>query len=145
MQESVHGERIPLIMPKHPEDETPFTVRLVISVRLSDTGTRQILLQVDSGSDGPLLYGGRKETDLPLLHRARPRGSTWNEAQRAFALLPSQNMRIGNRTFSNIPFVTPASSTLQVTNREEDGLLPTMLFDSVYISVASHYMVFNPR
>ena len=33
MRESVHGERISLVVPQHPEGEVPFAERLVISVR----------------------------------------------------------------------------------------------------------------
>ena len=43
------------VPPQHPEDESPFIERLVISVHLSETGDRPILLQLDSGSDGPIL------------------------------------------------------------------------------------------
>jgi hypothetical protein len=39
-------------------------------------GTRPILLQLDSGSDGPILYAGNKETELPLLKRAKLRERT---------------------------------------------------------------------
>ena len=42
----------------------------MISVRLSDTGARPILLQIDSGSDGPILFGGKKELEKYLLKRA---------------------------------------------------------------------------
>src|SRR5213595_2979188 len=54
MRDIVHGEHIPLISPQYSEDELPFMERLVISVHLSGTGTRPILLQLDSGSDGPI-------------------------------------------------------------------------------------------
>src|ERR1035438_810036 len=61
MEKYVRGERIPLVTSRHPETELPFSERLVVSVNLSDTGTRPILLQVDSGSDGPI---DRKSTRL---------------------------------------------------------------------------------
>jgi hypothetical protein len=101
MRESVRGERIPLVAPQHPENELPFMERLVISVRLSDTGIRQILLQLDSGSDGPILYAGKKETELLLLKRAKVQGENVSKAQQAFAPLPLQDMRVGSRTLSN--------------------------------------------
>jgi hypothetical protein len=40
MQGEIRGERIPLVMARHPENDPPFTQRLVISVRLSETGER---------------------------------------------------------------------------------------------------------
>src|SRR5580704_12432256 len=58
MENYLRGERIPLVSSKHPETEVPSSERLVVSVNLADAGTRPILLQVDSGSDGPILYAG---------------------------------------------------------------------------------------
>jgi hypothetical protein len=145
MGKNLRGERIPLVTPQHPEIELPFTERLVISVHLSDTGNRPILLQLDSGSDGPILYPSNKEKNLPSLARATLRGGDASKAQRAFAVLPPQEMRIGNRTLRGISFVTPVSVGKNVPRRDEDGLLPTVLFQRVYISYADHYAVFDPR
>ena len=64
MRESVRGEHILARGTEHPENELPFTERLVISVHLSGTGTRQILLQLDSGSDGLVLYAGGDEAEV---------------------------------------------------------------------------------
>jgi hypothetical protein len=64
MGESERGEHIPPVPSQHPESELPFTERLVVSVLLSGTGTRPILLQLDFGSDGPILYASREETKL---------------------------------------------------------------------------------
>jgi hypothetical protein len=145
MQPAIRGERIPLVTPRHPEDEVAFTQRLVVSVHLSDTGSRQILLQLESGTDGPILYAGKKEMEEPLLKRASLRGDGASEAQKAFAVLPPQDMRLGARTMRQVPFVTPVSAAQNVPNREEDGLLPTVLFQRVYISHADHYVVFDPK
>lgn len=145
MQQNVRGERIPLVTPQHPENELPFTERLVISVHLSDTGTHEILLQLDSGSDGPILYKRNKQTELPLWKRAKPQTSSVGKPQQAFAFLPRQDVRIGSRTFSQIPFVTPVSTAQNIPDRKEDGVLPTVLFNRVYISFAHHYVVLDPE
>jgi hypothetical protein len=145
MQREVRGERIPLVTANHSDNDVPFTERLVISVHLSDTGIRQILLQLDSGSDGPILYATKSETELRLLKRATLQGGNASKAQQAFALLPPQDMRIGSRTFRDIQFVTPLRSALNIPVREEDGLLPTVLFQRVYISNADRYAVLDPR
>jgi Aspartyl protease len=145
MGNHLRGERILLIPPQHPESELPFTERLVISVHLSDTGNRPILLQLDSGSDGPILYPNRKEKALPSLARANLQAGAVSNAQRAFAVLPPQDLRIGSRTLRNISFVTPIGVGRNVPGREEEGLLPTVLFERVYISYANHHAVFDPR
>jgi hypothetical protein len=145
MRDQVRGERIPFVRPEHPESELPFTERLVISVQLSGIGDRQILLQLDSGSDGPILYARKGEKELPLLQHATPRKGNVSIGQSAFADLPPQNQRIGARTMSRIPFVTPVSAGKDVPVRDEDGLLPTLLFQRVFISGADHYVVLDPR
>ena len=121
MEKYILGERIPLVTSKHPETDLPFSPRLVVSVNLSDTGTRPILLQFDSGSDGPILYAGNRELEQPILRRAKLQGPEVSDARRAFAVLPPQDMRLGSRVVRKVPFVTPASAcrTFPIERRTE--------------------------
>jgi hypothetical protein len=144
MRENLRGDRIPLVAPQNPEDEASFMERLVVSVHLSGTGTRQILLQLDSGSDGLILYAGN-EANSALLKQASLQGGNVSKAQRAFAVLPPQDMRIGTRTLSHVYFVTPVSPDQNVPTMETDGVLPTVLFQRVFISGSDHYVVFDPK
>jgi Aspartyl protease len=145
MENDLRGERIPLVTSGHPETEMPSSPRLVISVNLSDTGSRPILLQLDSGSDGPMLYAGNPKLERPILRRARLQSPEVGEARRAFAVLPPQHVRIGSRVIPDVPFVTPVHAAQNVPDREEDGLLATVLFQRVYISHGGHYVIFDPR
>jgi len=143
--EHLSGERILLVTSRHPETEVPFSERLVVSVKLSDTGTRPILLQIDSGSDGPILYSGNRDLEEPLLKRAKLRGPEVSDARRVFAVLPPQDMNIGGSVFRRVPFVTPANRSQIVPDRVEDGILPTVLFQRVFISHSDRFVIFNPR
>lgn len=151
MRDSVRGERIPFVLPQHlkgesPFDELPFMERLVISVQLSGTGKQPILLQLDSGSDGPILYPGSEQPEIQaLVHAATLRGGSATSAQRAFAVVTPQNMQIGNRILSHILFVTPVFAAKDLPSRHEDGLLPTVLFQRVFISGTRHFVVFDPK
>ncbi len=145
MEKYVRGERIPLVTSKHPKTEVPFSERLVVSVNLNDTGPRPILLQVDSGSDGPILYAGNKELEQMLLVRAKLQGPEVSDTRRAFAVLPPQDMRLGRRIIRKVPFVTPASAPQNVPDREEDGILATVLFQRVYVSHSDRFVIFDPR
>jgi hypothetical protein len=146
MRDSVRGERIPFVRPQHPEDELPFMERLVISVHLSETGKQPILLQLDSASDGPILYPGSGQPEVQaLVHSAALQGGNATSAQRAFAVVPLQNIQIGNRILSRISFVTPVSVAKNLPRQHEDGLLPTVLFQRVFISSGGHYVVFDPK
>jgi Aspartyl protease len=145
MEEYLRGERIPLVTSKHPETEVPFSQRLVISVNLSDTGVRPILLQLDSGSDGPILYAGNRELEQPLLKRAKLQGPEVSNARRAFALLPPQDMRLGSRIVRKVPFVTPVGGSQNVPERDEDGILATVLFQRIFVSYSGRFVIFDPR
>jgi hypothetical protein len=57
MEKDLRGERIPLWWSISPV-----------------TGTRLILLQVDSGSDGAILYAGNKDLEQPLLRQPSSSG-----------------------------------------------------------------------
>lgn len=144
MRERIRGEHIQLVKPEHPESELPFTERLVIAVRLSGVANRQILLQLDSGSDGPILYPSIDGAERRILDQATKRTGNLSEAQRSFADLPPQDMRIGARTVSQVHFVTPVSVGLNFPTRDEAGLLPTVLFKRVYINHSDHFVVLEP-
>ena len=146
MRNSVRGERIPLVRSPDPGNELPYMERLVISVHLSGTGTRAVLLQLDSGSDGPILYAASKNPDVEALERSAARqGGNLTSAQRSFAVMPPQIMQIGNHIFAHISFVTPVSVQENLPGRGEDGLLPTLLFQRVLISRGERYVVFDPN
>jgi hypothetical protein len=144
MREKVRGEHIQLVAPSRAESELPYTERLVLSVRLSGIKNRQVLLQLDSGSDGPILYPSSDEAEQRILNQAAPRISSASKAQQAFAVLPPQEMRIGARTVSHVHFVTPVNVGLNIPTRDEAGLLPTVLFKRVYINHADHFAVIEP-
>jgi hypothetical protein len=145
MQKEIHGERIPLVTSINRKTDLPFTERLVVSVTLSATGTRPVLLQIDSGSDGPILFAGKKEMEESLLKRAKVQGPEVSESRRAFAVLPPQDMRMGHRVIPKVPFVTPLTADMRVPDREEDGILATALFQRVYISHSDRFIIFDPR
>ena len=54
-------------------------------------------------------------------------------------------MKVGNRTVRKVPFVTPTSGAQNVPDREEDGILATVLFQRVYVSHSDRFVIFDPR
>lgn len=144
MQGALRGERIQLASPKDAQDELPFTGRLVISVNLSDTGTREILLQLDSGSDGSILYSRDRKLEQ-ILRKARRQESDVSNLRKAFAVLPPHDVRLGTRIMRRVSFATPVQGSANVPEHEEDGILATVLFESVYINHRDHFVIFNPR
>jgi predicted aspartyl protease len=145
LRHSVRGERIPYVPPQHPEDELPFTQRPVVSAHFAAAGTRPILLLVDSGSDGPILLPGSEQPGIQaLIHNATLQGRNATVAQRTFAVVPPANIQIGNRILTKITFVTPVRVAKNLPRQHEDGLLPTVLFQRVFISGTGHFVVFDP-
>ena len=145
MRDKIRGERISFVRQEHTEGGLRFAQRLVIAVHLSGAGSKQVLLQLDSGSDGPILYQTHGENRLALLDHATPRSGALSAAQRAFSDLPLQDLHLGARTVSQVPFVTPVSAEYDVPSRNEDGLLPTVLFQRVFICGAGRYVILDPH
>jgi hypothetical protein len=145
MESKLRGDHIPLATSKDSETDLPFSRRLIISVNLSDTGTQPIRLQIDSGSDGPILYAGKKELQEPLLKRAKLQGPEVGAMRRAFAVLPPQDMRLGSRVVRRVTFATTVSAAQDNPDREEDGILATVIFQRVYVSHSDHFVIFDPK
>jgi hypothetical protein len=145
MRQEVKGEHIALVTPTQPEEEALFTVPLIIPVYLSGSGTRRLLLQLDSGTNVPFLYDPGKYLALELFVRTPRRGRSIDGVERAFAVLPPQDLRIGNHICHQISFVTPAGNKNRYTPKiQVDGLLTTGLFRRVYISYADRFVVLEP-
>ena len=144
MLDQVQGEHIPLL-PWHTEDDSRFTELPVFPVHLSGVGTRQVTLLLDTGSDVPVLYAGREQTKLPLLESATLQESSMSKARETYASVQPQNMRIGTRTLGRISFLTPTNVAKDMPPQDEDGLLPTGIFQQVFICHADRYVIFDPR
>jgi hypothetical protein len=63
---------------------------------------------------------------------------------RTFALLPLQEMRIGDIIFPQITFTTFLGTYRDRFRAKMDGLLPTGLFRSVYIGYSDRFVVLVP-
>ena len=64
--------------------------------------------------------------------------------ERAFTVLPLQDMQIGILAFRQISFVTLADTGKDLTKVEVNELRPTVLFRRVYISYADRFVVLEP-
>jgi Aspartyl protease len=143
MQPKVKGEHIALVSAPHPGSDSLSTEPLIVQAHLSGIEAQKKLLLLDSGSNAPLLYdAGPLVRGLAVsapLHNRNADG-----AEQAFTVLPPQEMQIGTHEFHHISFVTPIATGKDVPKLEVDGLLPTILFQRVYISYADRYAVLDP-
>jgi hypothetical protein len=143
MQAKIKGEHIALARPPHPENNLPFTERPIIPVQVS--GIREpMLLHLDSGSNAPLLYEAGKGLTRALFVSAPLRTRGTDGIEHAFAVLPPQDVQVGSHVLRQVPFAAPMKAGQDVPKVDFDGLLPTILFQRVFISYADHYAVLDP-
>jgi hypothetical protein len=142
LQQKVKGEHIALIKGAKSNGDLPFTDRCVIAVRVSGVKDRDLHLILDSGSNAPLLFD---RAVMPVTSKntvlTRVDG---NGVEQRFAVLPASEIQVGTHSFHRIPFVTPIDTSADVPKLQEDGLLPTVLFQRIYISRAHAYAVLEP-
>jgi hypothetical protein len=144
MRPQIKGKRIALVTPPHPQDKVLSTESLIIPVHLSGGGIRQLLLLLDSGTNVPFLYDPGKYLVPGLSVSAPLRSRSADGVERAFTVLPPQDMQIGILAFRQISFVSLADTGKDVPKVKVDALLPTVLFRRVYISYADRFVVLEP-
>jgi hypothetical protein len=143
MQEKVKGEHIALAGPPHREQNLPFTQPLIVPVHVFGVAEQPLLLQLDSGINAPLLFnGGRLRHTAFASAPLRSRGT--DGVVRAYAVLPPQDIQVGLHSVHQISFVAPAAASKDIPDAALDGVLPTALFRSAFISYADHFAVLDP-
>jgi hypothetical protein len=145
MQQKVTGQRIALTPVPHAEGYLPFMQPMIVSIRLSGISDRLVLLELDSGIDVPLLFECGRQLPHVQVVAASQRHRTADEVSQAFAVLTPQDMRVGTHSFHQISFVTPVAAGKDIPVKPDvDGVLPTALFRSAFISYADHFAVLQP-
>jgi len=141
---ALKGEHIALAQPVGSQTDLPFTRPILISARLSSFEKTPLLLRLDSGSNAPLLYTNESGlqnqpgASKPALKRVV------NGVEQFFAVLPPQEIHVGNHSLKHLSFVMPLNAAGNGARPREDGLLPTMAFQSVFISCSRGYVSLQP-
>ena len=111
--------------------------RLTLAVTVPELGAEALTFQLDSGASAPVLFR-RAYREAPRLPGLDVDVATLGDGS------PIDRHRlalsIGNMHLGNVMVLTSAQSQLA----DVDGLLPTSLFQSVYISHSGGYVIFNP-
>ena len=141
MGKRVKGQRIPFLAQAGAPGSSPALQKLIVSAHVPGIEKRMLQLQLDSGINTPLLYGAGQDlkpgqtTGAPL----RSRGT--DGVEHAFAVLASQDVQVGPHSLRQIQFVMPINTSKNSPKADVDGLLPTMLFQRIYVNYAGHYVV----
>ena len=144
MQAAVKGGHIALVTPPETPDEVPLITLLIIPVRLSGFGGRQLLLTLDSGANAPFLFNHAAHLAPGSLQAKAAHAFGADGVKREFSILPPQRMQIGSLNIQKVSFAAPADSGENALTSEQDGLLTTVLFRRVFISYADRFVVLDP-
>lgn len=142
LQQSLRGERVP-ILPNPASDRGSVSAQaILISVHLPGDGKQGSVLRLDSGSNVPLLYVDNREKPNTAVHGGSTIGK---QAQFVYAYTPERNVRVGAQREMQISFATPSRNGGLYSKPGEDGVLPTDLFKRVFISATDHFVIFDPH
>ena len=139
---AIRGEHVALVEPRGTQDDLPFTRPMIVSARLSAAKAAPMLLRLDSGSNAPVLY----ETcpQIRNMSRASVLRRVVNGVDQGFAVFAAQDLELGTKYVRQVPFVVPMNSLGDGPPPREDGILPTMAFQRVFISSAGRYISLDP-
>jgi predicted aspartyl protease len=136
------GERTLLEKPYGSEQDLPFTRPLVVSVHIGSAEFAPVLLRLDSGSNAPLLYVSGAPRASPKREPVLSR--VVNGAMQGFDVLRPQDIQIGSTVVRQVAFVSPQNEVGKGASPREDGMLPTLAFESVFVSYSEGYAVLKP-
>ena len=144
LEKEMQGERVPVIEQAEPGGDLAYAAPILVTVHTRGDGKRGTILEIDSGSNVPMLFVNQLDTPWWLQRNHAQRGNVAGKgAAPLFASMPSQNVEIGQHMTRQIAFLTPINAENQMGRTGMDGLLPTSLFKSVFISYANHFVIFD--
>jgi hypothetical protein len=144
MRAKVKGQHIALSAQPLFEQGSAAPQKLIVPAHLSGIEERQLLLVLDSGTNAPLLYDARQDLRRLQTVSAPLRGRGTDGQEHAFTVLAGQDLQVGPHSLHQIPFVTPVDAGRTLPKVDVDGLLPTVLFQRVFVNYSDHYVVLEP-
>ncbi len=128
MDEMLLGEHVPLS--SHGSFQGQATLsRLMLRVQIPELKIEALTVLLDSGASAPVLFRSAYREPLVSVPSRRPVDQ-----------LLVKMLRVGNLTIPNVLMMTPP----QWEPADSDGLLPTRIFQRVYISHSTGFAIFNP-
>jgi hypothetical protein len=143
MRADVKGPHIPLVAPAEP-DGIAIASLVIIAARLS-YAIRPVRLLLDSGANAPLLYNISPYIGPQISHDVPLRGSGVDGEQQLFSALPLQDVEIASLKLSRVAFFSLAGIQKDARLKGFDGVLPTGLFQRVFIDHADGFVILDPK
>lgn len=138
LEEVLSGERLPL-SGYGSGGEKLDSNRLVVVGQLDELGNRDAKLELDSGTPYLLLCSQVRMPDPGNQPVTFPVKGALKSSFAAYA--QTAHLRLGKRFLSDVTTVVP-TETISLMN--VDGLLPTSVFQSIFISHSGRFVILNP-
>jgi hypothetical protein len=138
LRDILSGERLPLTLNLSNENEATEN-RLVVVGHCSESGGREVKFQLDSGVTGVVLLLGpnaQAVASTPTHTVEGPFGFLFE------ANLQTAHFQLGKRLFTETVIVP--KSNISPRGADVDGLLPTSLFRSIFISHSGKFVILDP-
>lgn len=141
---AIKGEHIALAEPRGFQTDLPFTRPILVSALLSAVENAPVLLRLDSGSNALLLYADDSRLRKEPRHPKPALTRLVNGVEQSFGILPPQDVYVGKQSLKHVSFTMPLNAVGIGPQPREDGLLPTIAFQRVFISCSSGYVSLDP-
>ncbi|KAA6456677.1 hypothetical protein DYQ86_24765 [Acidobacteria bacterium AB60] len=144
MRTGMTGQRISLLPTPNTANGDVSVNSLIMSVRLLG-GTQMVRLALDSGSDVPFLFAPSEVLAAGALEGHLRVGRGANGDQQWLVTLPPQTIKIGGDNRSGVSFLTLRNGPQGSRVSAYDGLLPTGIFRSIFVSRSGEFAVLDPN
>jgi hypothetical protein len=140
LTESVVGERLPIRLEGMMGDG-PVVGRLIVLAHAPELGRTNVSLQLDSGVNSLVMFGGPQSLGAGARQQNLDvAGSVQSSSSASGYSTLIQQLWLGNKVLRNITaFAPPARPGM-----DTDGLMPTALFGSIFISHSQKFVILNP-
>ena len=132
IENAVDGDRVPLEVRDN---------KMMVASEAQGRDSVKLLLLLDSASNSVILVHKSQQVGSPLqgaFVTTAGAEQTWMQTARV------RSLTVGSQQFRDLP-VGLGAPTQADDGRAEDGLLPTSLFQSLYVNNREGFVVFNPR
>lgn len=137
---TLNGERLPVRL-NGIADGQPTSGRLIIASHAPELSNDEVMLLLDSGINSFVLLRGTQSLGAGAIEQIYTMVNSANASNlvRVSTRNVSQ-LRLGSRILGNVNAIAPPARP----GADTDGLLPTSLFHSIFISHSQKYIILDP-
>jgi predicted aspartyl protease len=139
LSDQLGGEHLPLSL-RGRMDEANTTHRLVVTARAPELGDRDVTLLLDSGANSLYLFAGSRALGTSARREDTSYSAVTGDSGARVSRQPLHRLHFGSQSIADLVATAPESPIRMDT----DGLMPTFVFQSIFISHTRHYVILNP-